>query len=235
MPERISKILSARGIASRRESERLIREGRVCVNGVAAEIGQSADAEYDEITVDGAPLSSRASPVYIMLNKPRGFITTVSDDRGRKTVMDLVSDVETRVYPVGRLDMASEGLLLMTNDGEFANVVAHPSRGKIKTYEVKVRGDAVGAVQFLCQPVLIDSRMVWANSVELIKKTAGGGILSVSIYEGRNRQIRKMCDVFELKVLSLRRVSIGTLKLGSLALGQWRHLTEAERRSLCGN
>jgi len=233
MIERIQKILSAHGVASRREAERMVTDGRVKINGFPASIGQGADIECDEIEVDGVALTSKAQSVYIMLNKPRGYITTVSDDRGRKTVMDLVQDAPEKVYPVGRLDMESEGLLLMTNDGLFANTVAHPSFCKQKTYEVRVRGDAAGAARLLCRPIIIDSHLVEANSASLIKHTKEGGILHISVSEGRNRQIRKMCSKVELEVMALKRISIADLELGALNPGKWRHLTEGEVKSLC--
>ena len=232
MPERLQKILSAHGAASRREAERLIQDGRVTVNGIKAELGQSAEFGIDEIAIDGKLLEPVDELVYIMLNKPRGYVTTVSDERGRKTVMELVSDVGARVYPVGRLDLNSEGLLLMTNDGQFANAVAHPSFNNTKIYEVRVRGDAETAVTRLCQPIMIDSHLVVASDARLIKHTADGGVLSISIVEGRNRQIRKMCNECGLYVQSLKRVSVGALKLGALGTGKWRHLTAAERSLL---
>jgi len=233
-PQRISKILSANGIASRRGAERLILDGRVYVNGVCANIGQSADLGIDEISVDGTPIAKSENPVYIMLNKPCGYLTTVSDDRGRKTVMGLISDVGTRVYPIGRLDMQSDGLLLFTNDGAFANKVMHPSFNKQKTYEISVRGDVSNALPKLKMPMLIDAHEVRAKSVTLIRKTDGGGILSISIGEGRNKQVRKMCESCGLHIKTLTRVAIGALELGSLEPGKWRHLTLKERRLLHG-
>jgi len=229
---RIQKILSAHGVASRRDAEKLILAGRVSVNGIPAKLGQSAELGCDEITVDGVPLSVRDKPVYIMLNKPRGVLTTVKDDRGRPTVMELVKDAGVRVYPVGRLDMETEGLLIMTNDGNFANTVAHPSYNKIKTYEVNVRGNAREAAESLRQPVGIDGHTVSAVQVDLLSLTGNGGTLIISIIEGRNRQIRKMCSACGVRVLKLRRVSVGPLKLGSLESGKWRFLTGEEVGSL---
>jgi len=167
-----------------------------------------------------------------MLNKPRGFVTTVSDEHGRKTVIDLVAGLGMRVYPVGRLDMNSEGLLLMTNDGQFANTVAHPSYNKTKTYEVQVRGDAQKASVLMRQPMKIDSLEVRAVSVKLSKQAEDGGVLLISISEGRNRQLRRMCRQCGLEVVALKRVSIGSLKLGSLKVGRWRYLTKKELKSL---
>jgi len=232
--ERIQKILSAHGVTSRRNAEKMILEGRVTINGAAARLGQSANSLTDDIAVDGVLLSPKKESVYIMLNKPRGFVTTMSDERGRKTVMSLVSGAGARVYPVGRLDMYSEGLLLMTNDGSFANTAAHPSNNHIKTYEINVRGDADGAVALLRRPMVIDSREIRAKSVDLIERSPDGGILRMAIGEGRNRQVRKMCEICRLKVISLKRVSIGALEIGDLKPGQWRHLTEDEKNSICG-
>ena len=212
----------------------MIIGGRVAVNGRAAVLGQSARLGYDDITVDGVPLEPKKEPVYIMLNKPRGYITTVKDDRGRKTVMDLVSDLDTKVYPVGRLDMASEGLLLMTNDGHFAGIVAHPSSGKTKKYEVRVHGDILAAADVLRRPMIIDARSVQAASVEVSELSGDTALLSIAVYEGLNRQIRKMCARCGLKVHSLKRVAVGPLDLGSLESGQWRFLTDNEVRLLTG-
>lgn len=231
-PARIHKILSAHGVASRREAERLIQAGRVTVNGKPAVIGQSARFGYDDIEVDGITLTPRDELVYIMLNKPCGYITTMNDEWGRKTVMDLIKDVGVRLYPIGRLDMETEGLLLMTNDGQFANTVAHPSYNKTKTYEAQVRGNISGAVDRLRQPIEVDSYMVQAASVELIERTHTGGVLHITIFEGRNRQLRKMCALCGLEVLSLKRLSIGALQLGSLETGKWRHLADYERKAL---
>jgi len=227
-PERVQKILSTYGVASRRSAEKLILDGRVCINGVQATLGQSAVVGSDEITVDGVPLAAHDKPVYIMLNKPCGYITTVTDIRGRSTVMDLMTEVKCRVYPVGRLDKDSEGLLLFTNDGAFANSIMHPSFNKQKTYEVEVLGDAQRAFLLLQQPVKIDDHTVSALKVELSEKSRDGGVFKISISEGKNRQIRKMCAVCGLSVKSLKRISIGSLELDSLKSGEWRFLTEEE-------
>ena len=232
MPERLHKIIAAHGIASRREAERMIADGRVTVNGAAAVTGQTADTDSDSIAIDGRLIAGKSRPVYIALNKPRGYVTTVKDECGRKTVMDLLTDLQERVYPIGRLDINSEGLLLMTNDGDFANSVAHPSFEVVKTYEVHIRGDAVRAAEALMQPVEIDSRWVQAVSSELINITDGGGVIRISVIEGRNRQIRRMCAACGVEVRTLKRAAIGSVKLGSLKSGEWRYLTEKEHRSL---
>jgi len=233
-PERLQKILSSHGIASRRNAEQMIRDGRVSLNGATATIGQSACPGVDDITVDGFPLSPKEGLLYIALNKPRGYVTTMSDERGRKTVVDLVSGVGSRVYPAGRLDIETEGLLLLTNDGLFANAVTHPSHRIVKTYEAHVVGDAAGAAKRLKSPIEIDSYTVCASSVDLAERTESGGILIITINEGRNRQIRKMCQFCDLEVTLLRRISIGPVTIGPLKAGQWRYLTEDERKSLMG-
>ncbi|MDR2665604.1 MAG: rRNA pseudouridine synthase [Oscillospiraceae bacterium] len=227
-PLRLSKLLSQRGVASRRAAERLITEGRVTVNGARAPLGTLADAERDDVRVDGAPLPARGDLVYIMLNKPRGYITAMSDDRGRRTVAQLTGGVGARVYPVGRLDMESEGLLIMTNDGDFAHGLIHPSRGREKVYRVVVSGDTRGAERRLASPMEIDGRAVAAARVTPLSADARGGVFEIAIREGRNRQIRKMCQKCGLRVSSLRRVSIGGVELGDLPPGKWRHLTREE-------
>ena len=232
MPERIQKIIASHGFASRRKAEQMILDGRVTVDGKPAVLGQTAHPGTDSIEIDGVPLQPKEAYVYIMLNKPRGFVTTMSDEFNRRTVADLVADVGVRVYPVGRLDKDSEGLLLMTNDGLFGHKVAHPSFGKIKTYELSVSGDLERAVPIMCRPMQIDSVAVSAVSVSIIRQTDKGGELSISISEGRNRQIRKMCDLCGLRVRTLKRVSIGNLSLGGLETGKWRHLTPEEKHSL---
>ncbi|MCL2248466.1 MAG: rRNA pseudouridine synthase [Oscillospiraceae bacterium] len=234
MADRISKIISAHGLASRREAERMISRGDVTVNGEVAILGQSADVSCDVIAVNGVELKAKDAPVYIMLNKPCGYLSTARDERGRKTILELVSDVGVRVYPVGRLDLDSEGLILLTNDGEFANNVAHPSGEKVKTYRVEVVGDISEAYKQLGAPIEIDGYTVSAVNVKILSHKGDRGVLSISIAEGRNRQIRKMCSVCRLKVFSLRRVSIGELELGALESGKWRYLTDSEVASLGG-
>ena len=232
MQGRLQKIISAHGVASRRAAERLIADGRVYVNGAVARVGDVADDEFDDIMVDGAALPARAEPVYIMLNKPVGYVTSMKDDFGRNVVTSLVSDAGPKVYPVGRLDMDSGGLLLMTNDGRFANMVMHPSFDKTKTYEVRVRGDADAGVKMLRAPVMIDEYTVQAVSVAVRGRSGTDTSLLIEIAEGRNRQIRRMCEYCGLKVLSLNRIAIGALKLGGLEPGKWRYLTDDEVSSL---
>jgi len=231
-PERIQKILSAHGVVSRREAERLIAAGRVCINGIKASIGQSAVPGRDLITVDGFQPAEKPDHVYLMLNKPKGCITAVTDDRGRKTVMELVKDVGIRIYPIGRLDFNTEGLLLFTNDGDFANKIMHPSFNKQKTYLVNVRGDIDAAIELLRKPIEIDGHTVRAADVESVDRKDNTGTLKITIVEGRNRQIRKMCNACGLTVKSLKRISIGSLELGTLKRGHWRYLSDNEVRMI---
>ena len=229
MTERLQKILSGRGVCSRRKAEEYITAGRVCVNGVPAKLGDTADPDLDEITLDGKALPSASEYVYIMLNKPRGFVTTLSDEKGRKNAAQLVTDCGTRVYPVGRLDMDSEGLLLFTNDGDFANLLMHPKHEVNKTYHVVVTGYSPENLEKLEQPVTLDGYTIRKPEVRLLKMLSDGkAVLSVTIHEGRNRQVRRMCDLAGMRVTRLIRMSEGALQLGNLPLGKWRHLTPAE-------
>ena len=221
MTERLQKILSARGVASRRGAEKLIEEGRVTVNGAVAVLGQTADIELDEILLDGKPLPAGSQPVYIMLHKPRGYVTTLSDEKGRKTAAELVKDCGERVYPVGRLDMDSEGLLLFTNDGEFANALMHPKHEVEKTYLTWAEGFSEEAVARLKKPIELDGYRIRAPKVRVVKPD----LLEITIHEDRNRQVRRMCEAAGMKVTRLKRVREGNLSLGDLPLGKWRYLT----------
>lgn len=227
MTQRLQKILSDRGVASRRASEEIIKAGRITVNGHVAVLGDSADPETDEILLDGHSLPDRQKTVYIMLNKPRGFVTTLSDEKGRKTVTELV-DCGLRVYPVGRLDMDSEGLLLLTSDGEFANAMMHPKHEVNKTYEVTVRGYHDAAQMLLSRPIELDGYPIRKPQVKLVRAEGEKAKLLVTIHEGRNRQVRRMCEAAGMTVTRLRRIQEGSLKLGDLPLGKWRNLTEDE-------
>lgn len=231
MTERLQKILSSRGIVSRRGAEELISAGRVSVNGRVAQLGESADPYRDEILLDGSPLPSRPEYVYIMLHKPRGYVTTASDEKGRQNVTQLVS-CGTRVYPVGRLDMDSEGLLLMTNDGDFANAVMHPKREVDKTYEVWVTGFHEAAPVLLSRPIELDGYRIRKPHVKLLWADGGKAKFLVTIHEGRNRQVRRMCEAAGMHVTRLRRIAEGKLQLGDLPLGNWRYLTVEERGTL---
>ena len=232
MRERLQKILSARGVASRRSSEELIRQGRVTVNGFPAVLGDSADPELDEILLDGRRLPPRQESVYIMLNKPRGYVTTLSDEKGRPDAARLVADCGVRVYPVGRLDMDSEGLLLFTNDGEFANRMMHPRAQVDKTYEVWVTGYAPGAETKLARPITLDGYTIRKPGVRLVKAQGEKAKFLVTIHEGRNRQVRRMCEEAGMQVTRLRRIREGALSLGNLEPGKWRYLTKEEKDAL---
>lgn len=228
MKERLQKIISAHGVASRRAAEQMITDGRVTVNGVTALLGQSADTDIDEIMIDGAPLRKADEHVYIALNKPKGYITTASDEQGRRTVLELVSGCGVRVYPVGRLDIGSEGLLLLTNDGDFANHLSHPSGGKKKKYRVAVKGDAEAALVKLNGPMELDGYAIRPVKVRILGKKEDQTLLEFVLTEGRNRQIRKMCAACELEVVRLVRIEYGCVRLGDLKLGKWRYLKKEE-------
>ena len=234
MMERLQKILASRGVCSRRKAEELISAGRVSVNGAAANLGDSADPDTDEILLDGKRLPSQSEYVYIMLNKPRGFVTTLSDEKGRKNAAQLVADCGVRVYPVGRLDMDSEGLLLFTNDGDFANSLMHPKHEVNKTYRVIVDGYTAEHFEALKKPVTLDGYTIRKPQVKLARppRADGRAELLVTIHEGRNRQVRRMCAMAGMEVRRLIRISEGGLSLGNLAKGAWRYLTEAEINSL---
>lgn len=234
MTERLQKILSSRGVASRRAAEEIIKAGRVSVNGRVAALGDGADPEKDDILLDGKPLPVRQGNVYIMLNKPRGCVTTLSDEKGRDNVAQLVADCGARVYPVGRLDMDSEGLLILTNDGDFANALMHPRHQVDKTYEVWVRGHHPGASALLSRPIELDGYRIKKPEVKLLREEAGKAKYLVTIHEGRNRQIRRMCEAAGMTVTRLRRIQEGRLHLGELPLGKWRHLTQEEVAALKG-
>ena len=227
MTERLQKILSARGVASRRGAEKLIEAGAVCVNGRTASIGDCADPEKDRITVSGRPLPPMQKTVYLMLNKPRGFVTTLSDELGRRTAAELV-DCGQRVYPIGRLDRDSEGLLLFTNDGALADRLMHPRREIQKAYEVTVRGAMEGSDALLLRPIELDGRMISPPEVRLVRQSGDKTTFEIVIHEGRNRQVRRMCEAAGLRVARLRRVREGSLTLGTLAVGAWRYLSDME-------
>ena len=228
MRERLQKILSARGIASRRRSEEMIQNGQVTVNGLAARLGDSADPETDEIRVNGQLLPGRQQSVYILLNKPRGYVTTLSDEKGRPNAAQLVTGCGARVYPVGRLDMDSEGLLLFTNDGEFANGLTHPKQEVEKVYEVWVSGYQPGREDNLRRPIVLDGYRIRPPKVTLISVNGEKAKFRVTIHEGRNRQIRRMCEAAGMRCTRLRRIQEGHLRLGNLPSGAWRYLTEQE-------
>ena len=233
--ERLQKILSEAGICSRRKAEELIRAGAVKVDGHPAIIGQQVDPHQCRITVDGEPIyfQRKREKHYIALNKPRGYVTTMSDEMGRRTVSDLVTEVGSRVYPIGRLDKVSEGLLLLTDDGAFANMMMHPKYHISKRYRVTVDtlvSDEVASQ--LASGVVIDGRMTAPAIINIVSSAADRTVMEMTIREGRNRQIRKMCEAVGLTVKRLKRTAIGPLKLGMLQPGEWRELTKAEVAAL---
>jgi len=231
--ERLQKLIAASGLMSRRAAESCIEAGRVTVNGLPASLGDRADPERDTILLDGKPLPGYDKKVYIMLNKPKGYVTTLKDEKGRKNVSELTKDVGCRVYPVGRLDMYSEGLLLLTNDGDFANHLMHPSHQVDKCYQTWVTGEDIGAcMELLRLPMELDGYVIAPAEVYLESLFPGGAVLMITIHEGRNRQVRRMCEMAGLKVSKLRRVREGSLELGDLKCGSWRHLTEEEVNAL---
>lgn len=232
MEERVQKILSKHGIASRRQAEKMIEEGRVRINGNTAKLGDTADETEDVIQVDGVRLKKAPPSRYILLNKPRGYVTTMRCERGRKNVSDLVSDCQERVYPVGRLDMFSEGLLLMTNDGEFANRMMHPKDHVTKIYHVWVSKFNKTMMSRLSESILIDGRMTIPAKVRLLNVRNDIAMLEFTLFEGRNRQIRRLCEYAEMVVTRLKRIREGEVELGDLPVGKWRELTHEERIAL---
>lgn len=231
--QRLQKILSASGIASRRKAEEMIRAGRVKVNGNPVKLGDSADPERDIITLDGEAITQPGEKIYLALHKPRGFVTTMQDEKNRRCVADLVKDIPQRVYPIGRLDKDSEGLLLMTNDGAFANLVMHPSREIAKTYRVTVRpGINEEQLNRLSTGIEIDGRKTAPARVKVLEEQENRVVLEIVLTEGRNREIRRMCEALKLEVARLKRTAEGPVKLGMLKQGTYRELTPEELRIL---
>ena len=235
-PIRLQKYFTDCGVLSRRAAEEAIRLGQVTVNGTVATLGMRVDPEADTVQYRGKTVAPRsAEKHYLLLNKPRGFVTTLSDEKGRQTVWDIVKGVGTRVYPVGRLDMDSDGLLLLTDDGALTNRLTHPRHEIPKHYRVTVRGKvSPQQLQRLCQPFLMDGYETLPVAVEILSETAKETVLSFVLYEGRNRQIRRMCEAVELSILQLTRVAIGNISLGDLPVGAYRSLTAEEVRYLYG-
>ncbi len=235
---RLQKVLADRGVASRRKAEELIEQGAVRVNGHPARLGDKVDDRKDLITVRGKRIAAAEAPMYLMLHKPRGYVTTMSDEKGRKCVADLIADVGARVYPVGRLDRESEGLLLLTNDGDFSNAMMHPAAHVPKRYRVTVRAEVdADQVLQLQEGILLDGRRTLPAEVTVLTQTenateAPRTVFEITIYEGRNRQIRRMCEALNMEVIRLKRVSFGGVKLGMLAPGKWRQLDPREVRTL---
>ena len=230
MTERIQKILSARGLCSRRQAEQWIQDGRVSCNGRICELGQCADPDVDRICVDGVAIPNPADHVYIMLHKPKGYVTTLSDEKGRKIAADLVADCGVRVYPIGRLDMDSEGLLLFTNDGAFAQKMMHPSHEVNKTYRVYVKNCTSEGLMRLRKPMQLDGYRLKTPEISAID--VDSGVFDICIHEGRNRQVRRICAIAGMPVKRLIRISEGGLSLDHLPVGKWRYLTEEERKQL---
>ena len=229
---RLQKYLAMCGVASRRAAEEIILQGRVKINGEKCTVLGTKVADGDIVSLDGEEIKLEEKKYYIMLNKPTGYMTTVSDEEGRPTVMDLITDISKRVYPVGRLDRNSEGLLIMTNDGDFANKLTHPRHEIPKIYRVSVRGiPNTEQLKRLGSEMKIDGYKILPVKVELISRARTSdepSVLQMTLYEGRNRQIRKMCEAVDLKIRRLTRVSIGKISLGSLPTGRWRRLTKKE-------
>jgi 23S rRNA pseudouridine2605 synthase len=234
MLERLQKLISQAGITSRRAAEELILNGRVTVNGtVVTELGSKADPAQDRIAVDGKPLQFSEKHLYILLNKPTGYITALKDSQGRPLVTDLLKGVEERVYPVGRLDYNTEGLLLLTNDGEWANRLMHPRHEVEKEYHVRVRGKVLDQqLKRMAGGVELEEGVTAPAEVRLVKNSDQNDWISVAIHEGRNRQVRRMCEAVSLSVVRLRRVRYGSLEIGALKPGQFRYLSEAEVKGL---
>lgn len=234
--ERIQKVMAEQGLCSRRAAEQIIGEGRVKVNGHPVSLGDKMDVGRDTLMIDGERVSlvKKQEYHYLALYKPRGFVTTTSDERGRKTVMDLLADYPVRVFPVGRLDKDSEGLLLFTNDGDFANLMMHPSHGVSKLYRVTVRPRAEESqVIALSKGVQLDDGTFTQPAViNVVVDEPGRTVLEMTIKEGKNRQIRRMCEAVGLEVIRLRRSAVGAVKLGMLQPGQYRALTKTEVAAL---
>lgn len=233
MKERIQKIIAESGLCSRRKAEELIKQGRVTRNGRPASIGDKADAKNDRIAVDGQAITERDTFRYLMLYKPRGYITTLSDEKGRKCVADLISGIPQRVYPVGRLDVNSEGLLLLTNDGEFANLIMHPSGEVSKTYRVTIRPSLnEEQAAALASGINLDGKMTKPARLNVLSEEPGRVVIELTIHEGRNRQIRRMVESLGLEVVRLKRISEGPLRLGMLRPGEYRDLTSQELEAI---
>lgn len=228
MEERIQKLIASAGLCSRRKAEELICAGRVRLNGNTAHLGDCAELSEDVIEVDGVRLKAAQEKVYLMLSKPRGFVTTAQDEKGRRTVLDLVRDCPVRVYPVGRLDLNSEGLLLLTNDGEAANCLMHPKCEIEKTYLVWVTDYSAEGEQTLRAPMVLDGYRLAPAKIKLLQQKDTTALLEMTIHEGRNRQIRRMCEQAGLHVTRLKRIREGSFLLGDLPSGSWRYLTEQE-------
>ena len=229
---RIQKYISDKGVMSRRAAEKEIDLGNITVNGIVASLGDKMDPLVDVLLWKGKPIEEQNKKYYILLNKPTGYITSMSDNFGRKTVTELVKDIPGRVYPAGRLDYASEGALILTNDGDFANKVIHPSFSHEKIYHVYVHGRvSKEQIAFLCEMKKLDEEDISPVAVKQLRSYDTHAVLEFKLNEGKNRQIRRMCESAEIKIMQLKRVSIGKVHVGDLPSGAWRHLTSDEIRS----
>jgi 23S rRNA pseudouridine2605 synthase len=230
MLERLQKVLAKAGIASRRRAEELIRQGKVRVDGrVVTEMGTKVDPETQEIECEGVTLASQEEKVYILLHKPSGYLSTVDDPQGRPIVTDLLKNIKERVYPVGRLDLDTEGALLLTNDGELAQKILHPSHEVNKTYVAKVKGvPGKKKLEALSKGIELEGRKTWPASIKVLKTKAHFAVIQITIHEGRKRQVRKMFDAIGNPVLGLKRIAYGHLKLGELKPGKYRFLGPAD-------
>lgn len=237
MKERLQKILSKAGLASRRHAEKLIVEGRVEVNGVVVtKLGFKADPRGDHIKVDGKPIAPFGSRVYLIMNKPKGCVTTLNDPLERPTIRDYLHGERRRVYPVGRLDFDSEGLLILTNDGELHHRLTHPRYGIPRTYQVKVKGiPESGEIERMINGIPLDDGVTLRARVRLVKKLKRNSWMRLTVYEGRNRLIKRMCDAISHPVISLKRIRYGPLALGDLRPGEYRYLTPEEIEKLKDN
>ena len=236
MQERLQKILSSAGITSRRSAEVMITDGRVTVNGqTVTELGSKADPDTDKIAVDGKPVSISKKRIYLLLNKPAGYVTTLSDPGGRPVVTELLKDIPERLYPVGRLDFNTEGLLLLTNDGEWANRLAHPSHEVEKEYLVKIRGSlSSDKIATLSKGVKLEDGLTAPAKIEIIRVLEKNVWFTITIHEGRFRQVRRMCEAVELPLVKLKRIRYGNILLGELKAGEYRLLDPAEAKMLAG-
>lgn len=233
-PVRINKYLADCGVASRRGAEELISEGKVKINGRNAELGDKVIPRKSKVEVSGRRVSFKAHPsVYIMMNKPRGYVTTMFDEKGRKCVADLLRDVKTRVFPVGRLDMLSEGLLLFTDDGDFANRLTHPRYHISKTYKVVIRGElSKENEEAFAEGIEIDGEKTAPAEISVSQPKDGRQVVQLTIFEGKNREIRRMCEALGIEVMRLKREKIGNFSLGMLPCGKSRYLTEKDIRKI---